>query len=290
MPNRNPMNRRFLSVLAFSLAVSTGASVLVYNLALGHVAQASTRKRPLNRLLVAARDLNSGALITGDDLKYIETADPVPGQILLDKAQVVNRGVVSPIYAGEPINASRLAPSGTGAGLATLIPWGKRAVALRVDDVVGLAGFVLPGMHVDVIVSGDGLSEQNRSGTLSRTVLQNIEVLSAGQKIEKRPDGKPEQANVVNLLVTPAQAEQLTLASSLSKVQLVLRNPMDRNEEKTPGTSVAALFGLPVPREPAPPPVQVAPVRTPKPKPERPLETLEVFSGSTRTEQKLDSK
>jgi pilus assembly protein CpaB len=168
---------------------------------------------------------------------------------------------------------------------------GMRAVALRVNEVVGLAGFVLPGMRVDVLMAGATPNQdQARAGTLCRTILQNIEVLSAGQKIEKNNDGKPESAQVVNLLVTPDQAEILNLASSETKVQLVLRNPLDTKSEETKGTSIAQLFGVPI---------VPAVVHSAAPRPrfmktvvEVPVQsrtsTVEVFHGGKRSEETFD--
>jgi pilus assembly protein CpaB len=202
---------------------------------------------------------------------------------------VIGRGVVSTIYQNEPILNTRLAAKGAGAGLAATIPLGKRAVALRVDEVVGLAGFVLPGMRVDVLVAGHPPGDQNHLGTLSRTVLQDIEVLSAGQKIEKTADGKPETAQVVNLLVTPDQAEVLNLASIETRVQLVLRNPLDTQEEKTHGTSVAALFAadtaLGPPIAPRTPFRRVSATFVTHTDPD--TTTVEVFTGTKKTEQKF---
>lgn len=280
----NLMNRRFISVLLFALIVSGAASFLVYRLVLTHVLAAGTKPVPTRRLLVASHNLEVGALITDADLKWIQSSDAIPEGLINDSQQAVGRGVVAAIYEGEPIASARLAQKGAGAGLAAMIPLGKRAVALKVDQVVGLAGFVVPGMRVDVIIAGNPNSNATANGDLSRTVLQNIEVLSAGQKIDKRADGKPEEAQVVNLLVTPDQAEILSLASNETKVQLVLRNPLDTKEEATHGTSLAALFGL---SAPAPRPVRIA---TPKPAPAAAPApaTVEVFSGIKRTEQKLD--
>jgi pilus assembly protein CpaB len=157
-----------------------------------------------------------------------------------------------------------------------------RAVALRVNDVVGLAGFVLPGMHVDVVVSGGG-----QDNTITRTVLQNIEVLSAGQHVERTSDNQPREVQVVNLLVNPDQAEVLSLVSNETKVQLVLRNPLDTQEASTSGTSIAKIFGLKAPAapvvvapRPAAPEPKVAKVEPPEP-------TVEVFSGSKRSEQAI---
>jgi pilus assembly protein CpaB len=206
-------------------------------------------------------------------------------------ADAEGRGVIANIYQNEPILERRLASKGAGAGLAATIPMGMRAVALRVNEVVGLAGFVLPGMRVDVLVAGNApVPEQTRAGTLCRTVLQNIEVLSAGQKIEKNTDGKPESAQVVNLLVTPDQAEILNLASSETKVQLVLRNPLDTKSEVTQGTSVARLFGMPeftpvathVSRAPAVRTIMEVPVHHER-------EVVEVFRGGKRTEETFET-
>ncbi|HZQ52810.1 MAG TPA: Flp pilus assembly protein CpaB [Bryobacteraceae bacterium] len=286
------MHRRFISVLLFALIVSGAASFLVYRFILAHVQSGPAKAVSKSRLVVAAHDLQSGALIREADLQSADWSGSIPSQALKDPQEIIGRGVVSTIYEGEPILNGRLAPKGAGAGLATLIPVGKRAVALKVNEVVGLAGFVVPGMRVDVLIAGNpGLQTANQN-TWSRTILQNIEVLSAGQKIERRVDGKPEDAEVVNLLVTPEQAEILNLASSEAKVQLVLRNPLDTQEDKTQGVSLASLFGVAataLPTHPAPV-AQHAAAAKPQPKPakEPKLETVEVFSGTKRSEQRLD--
>ena len=152
---------------------------------------------------------------------------------------MVGRGVITPIFAKEPIIDSRLAPKGAGGGLAAMIPPGMRAVAVRVNEVVGVAGFVVPGMRVDVLISGNTPGGDSSLGTLTKTLLQNIEVLSAGQDFKKDAEGKPVSVQVVNLLVTPEQAEQLSLASNQTTIQLVLRNPLDHEVAKTPGTALA---------------------------------------------------
>jgi pilus assembly protein CpaB len=212
------------------------------------------------------------------------------------------------MYSGEALVDSRLAAKGAGGGLAATIPPGMRAVAIRVNEVVGVSGFVLPGMHVDIIIAGNPPHEGVAVGTMTKTILQNIEVLSAGSNIQHDTDGKPVSVAVVNLLVTPEQAEVLSLASSEMRLQLVLRNPMDKEIAKTTGTAVANLFsgasGLPVdpapapaseprkrvkkekPAEPPPPPppapvVVVAPPPPPAPPP--PI-TVEVFHGTKKTE------
>lgn len=287
------MNRRLVAVFAFALFVASVASFLLYRLIVSHV-QSNPVHETLahNTLVVAAHDLQVGALIHDADVRQVSWTGPLPMQAMAKIQDAVGRGVVATVYQSEPILNTRLAAKGAGAGLAATIPMGKRAVALRVDEVVGLAGFVSPGMRVDVLVAGNPPGDSNRLGTLSRTVLQNIEVLSAGQKIEKTADGKPETAQVVNLLVTPDQAEVLNLASIETKVQLVLRNPLDTEEEITRGASIAGLFGGVVPQRPA---VSGLPSTLPLRRVVSPISirrdvdvtTVEVFTGTKKTEQKF---
>ena len=155
---------------------------------------------------------------------------------------IIGRGVITAIFAKEPIIESRLAPKGAGGGMAAMIPPGMRAVAVRVNEVVGVAGFVVPGTHVDILISGNTPGGNQSLGTLTQTLLQNIEVLSAGQDFKKDAEGKPIMVQVVNMLVTPTQAEQLSLAASQTSIQLVLRNPLDHEIAKTPGTALQHLF------------------------------------------------
>lgn len=274
------MNRRLISVFAFALIVAAATSALVYKLIVAHIQSpaAATAVVPANRLLVADHDLQVGALLADADLREVSWPGPIPEQAVRTRPDLVGRGVIATIFKGEPFTEGRLAPKGAGAGLAATIPVGQRALALRVNDVVGLAGFVLPGMRVDVLVDGTPPGS-TAAGTRCRTVLQNIEVLSAGQKIEKTGDGKPEAAEVVNLLVTPDQAEVLNLASSETKVQLVLRNPLDTKEQVTHGTSIAALFGQPAaPSAAAPVAVRYVAQAAPPP-------TVEVYSGTKRLDE-----
>lgn len=283
------MNRRLLSVFLFALAVALVASFAVYRLVLSSVGRAP-EKVAARTVVVANRDLEVGTLIADSDVRLLACRDCSASQEFTDLHEVVGRGVIATIFKDEPILSPRLAEKGAGAGLASTIPPGKRAVALRVNDVVGLAGFVLPGMRVDVIASGnEPNSAAGRETTITRTVLQNIEVLSAGQTMERRVNGKPETVQVVNLLVTPDQAETLTLAGNETKVQLVLRNPLDTEEKVTKGTSLdALLFGADY-RPPAPPRI-IAPrpqVVAAPPKPV-PTATVEVISGVTKHEQTFE--
>jgi pilus assembly protein CpaB len=288
------MNRRLIAVFGFALLVASVASFLIYRVIILHVQTPVREAVAKNLLVVAVHDLQVGALIHDADVRQVSWSGSLPAQTIAKTQDVIGRGVIATIYGNEPILNIRLAAKGAGAGLAATIPMGKRAVALRVDEVVGLAGFVLPGMRVDVLVAGNPPGgDQNHLGTLSRTVLQNIEVLSAGQKIEKTADGKPETVQVVNLLVTPDQAETLNLASIETKVQLVLRNPLDTQEEVTRGTSIAKLFGADLVQRPV---GLGAPFRLPLRKtvasaqirPDLDMTTVEVFNGTKKTEQKFE--
>lgn len=283
------MNRRLLAVFVFALAVAGLASFAVYRILISQVRTGPAAPAvAANKLIVAGRDLQVGALIHDSDLIEVPWTGPMPEHALKNRQDVLGRGVIAPIYSGEPILEKRLAPKGAGAGLASTIPVGMRAVALHVNDVVGLDGFVLPGMRVDVLISGNPpVPGANQGGVLCRTVLQNIEVLSAGQKIEKNVEGKPESVQVVNLLVSPEQAEILSLASDQTRVQLVLRNPLDTNEQTTKGISLTSLFGQSVKADTAPPPAPAPIVRARAPQPEV-TTTIEVYSGGKRSEQRID--
>ena len=207
--------------------------------------------------------------------------------------------MVATIYEGEPILETRLAAKGAGGGLAATIPPGMRAVSIRVNDVGGVSGFVRPGARVDVLIAGHPPGDASGLGTVTKTLLQNMEVLSAGQDMQKDAEGKPVSVPVVNLLVTPEQAETLSLASNEMHIQLVLRNPLDTQTVTTPGTAVSNLFtgesGLPQQARPAPKPVvKTAAKAPPKPAPQVvdppkvlvPL-TVEVITGTTRAETKF---
>src|SRR5215470_17975732 len=177
------MNQRLFSVLIFAFVVSAGASLLLYRLIASRVT--ANAKQPTSQVLVAARNLELGTLIRDSDLKMADFSGALPRGALLRKEDVVGRGVVAAIYDGEPIVETRLAAKGAGAGLAATIPAGMRAVAVRTNEVVGVSGFVVPGMRVDVLVAGNPPNAKADVGTISKTLLQNIEVLSAGQNFQK---------------------------------------------------------------------------------------------------------
>jgi pilus assembly protein CpaB len=265
--------------VAFALVVALGVSYLVYRQLENKVIAGEPKLT--TRILVADHDLPVGTLIKDGDFKLAEWPEPAPASAMKKPEDALGRGVTSTIYAGEPLHPMRLAGLGGGGGLAATIPKGKRALAIRVNDVVGVAGFVSPGMRVDVLASGTPPNAPPNSGTLTQTVLQNIEVLSAGQNIQKDAEGKPVAVQVVNLLVSPEQAERLSLASTDARIQLVLRNPLDTEETKPSGTTFSALFGAaaavaPVKSAPAP---RKAPAKAEAP-PQAPQ--VEIIVGSKK--------
>jgi pilus assembly protein CpaB len=284
------MNRRLSTILLIAFLVAAASSYLVYRIA-GNQIHASNSAT--TRIITAARDLQIGTVIHDGDLATGEWVGALPKGAVVTKEIALERGVVSDLYAGEPILESRLAAAGAGGGLAATIRQGMRACAVRVDDVVGVAGFVRPGMHVDVLVSGTGPGVTASEGPKVRTLLQNIEVLSAGTDIQKDNEGKPVQVQVVNLLVTPEQAELLSLATNQTKIQLVLRNPLDTDSPKTPGVAMSSLFSEETPkprnvvfkRPPVKPPVQ-PPVQVEKPPAPR-IYLIQVLNGGKHTEEKF---
>jgi pilus assembly protein CpaB len=295
------MNKRFVAVLTFAFIVATGASLTLYRLT-SNRSQPARAAAPTVKLVLASRDLELGAILREGDLVLSDWSGDAPAGASQHAQDFVGRGVINKIYAKEPILEARLAAKGAGGGFAATIPQGMRAVAVPVNEVVGVAGFVVPGMHVDVIISGNPPSGTAGLGTQTTTLLQNIEVLSAGQDFKKDAEGKPIAVQVVNLLVTPEQAEQLSLASHQTTIQLVLRNPLDRDVAKTPGVALSQLFGgskpKPVqapgtaprsrPRPPAKPVIaEAAPPPPPPVKKEEPF-VMEIISGSKKAEHKFE--
>ncbi len=244
------MDRRFLTVMAISLVFALLVSAAFYQLArAGHSRRPS--KEEMKDIVLAARAMNVGITIKASDVHLGKIpAAAFPHGAFSRIEDVVDRPVVSNILAEEPVLSGRLAAKGSGFGLAPVIPVGMRAVTVRVNDVVGVAGFVLPGMRVDVLVTGH---PPQSASMITTTCLQNILVLSAGTTMQADSAGKAMPAPTVTLLVNPSQAEVLTLASSDGRIQLVLRNPSDQLIEKTPGTEITQLYGLRSAPAPAPP-------------------------------------
>jgi pilus assembly protein CpaB len=235
------MDRRFLTVLGVSLLFALVISSVFYQMTARSSSPARTEQMETKDLVIAAKPLNIGTTIKPGDVtisKVPLAAFPKTGFSKVE--EVLDRPVVSNILAEEAVIDGRLAPRGSGAGLAPVIPVGMRAVTVRVNDVVGVAGFVLPGMRVDLLVTG---KPPSGAMMLTSTVLQNITVLSAGQTMSPDARGAAINAPTVTLLVTPEQAEVITLAGTEGRIQLVLRNGSDTEVQKTKGVSLANLYG-----------------------------------------------
>ena len=274
------MNRRLLTILLIAFFIAGFCAWLVYRLVGGRMA--ASRPMATAQVVAAAKDIPLGAVLTKADLTTITIAGTAPKGTILKMDEAVGRGVISEIFQGEPILESRLAGIGSGGGLAPTIPQGMRACAVRVDEVVGVAGFVIPGSRVDVLVSGNPPGPEASQGIETQTLLQNIQVLSAGTDIAKDNEGKPQQVQVVNLLVTPEQAETLSLAANTMKIQLVLRNPMDTQIAKVPPEAMTNLFPTEAPGAP-----KNAPRRAMARKPAPKTYSITVSNGSKTTQEKF---
>jgi pilus assembly protein CpaB len=278
------MNKRVLTILLTAFVIAAGCSYLVYRAINTRLAAGAQKTTPI---VVASRDVQLGSVLSDSDLATAEISGDLPKGAIVDRQKAIGRGAISDLYQGEPILEGRLAAPGAGGGLASTIPPGMRACAVKVDEVVGVAGFVTPGMHVDVLISGNPPDSSATSGPRVKTLLQNITVLSAGTDIQRDVDGKPQQVQVVNLLVTPEQAEELSLASNQTKIQLVLRNPTDTKIGAPPGTGVANLYGDKIAEPAKPRPVAVAHAAPPPKVASPPTYTIQVFNGSKHSEEKF---
>jgi len=230
------MDRRFGMIVAFSLVWGLVVSLFFYR-----VAAQARRSEPEKTLVVAARPLPPGAPIAAAAVKTVRVPEKLfPHGGFSKIEEVVGRPVVSSIQPDEPVVEARISPRGSGFGVAPMIPPGMRAMAVRVNDVAGVAGFVLPGSRVDVLVTG---RPPGSDDTVTTPVLEDVAVLSAGQTVEADSHSQSMSVPVVTLLVTPAQAVSLTLGESEGKIQLVLRNSGDRETAPTRGRELRELYG-----------------------------------------------
>lgn len=217
------MNARRLTL---ALVVALGISGLLTYWLSKRVASAQDASRASHKYAAASKPLDSGEVLKSGSVQMVEwpVSMALPGAHAKVE-DVVGRNILYPLAEGEPILDRDLAAPGSGAGLAAKIPEGMRAISLKSDEVVGVAGFLLPGTHVDVLESH---RSNDTSGELvTTTVLQDVEVLAAGQKIQPDPEGKPTSVNVVTLLLKPEDAEKIVLASTQGSIHFVLRNGSD---------------------------------------------------------------
>jgi len=248
-------NRRALLMMALAVVFGLAAVALASRWLLRQTPGAG------NRIVVAAADISLGQRLTPEMMKTLDwPGDSVPHGVLRDPVKLVGRVLKSSVLRDEPLSEAKLAPAGTVGGLSALITEGNRAMTVRVNDVVGVAGFALPGNFVDILVNTQSARGGNENA-ISKIVLERILVLAVAQEVG-RDETKPRVVNAVTLEVTPAQAENLDLARSVGTLSLVLRNQVDPRPGVTDGATKSTLLGLaaPVVPEPAPPAAPMAPV------------------------------
>jgi len=236
---------RILMVLVLALTAGGVLALGTYNYVQRSPVQAASL--PTKQVVVAAADMDIGAEVRREDLRVIEwPANSIPANAISNPEEIVGRGLVMPVIQNEPILPMKLASKEAGAGLPPVIPPGQRAVSVRVNEVIGVAGYVTPGTRVDVVATVS--PTQNQQDMTSKVILTDIQVLAAGTKIERDVENdKPIAVNVVTLLVNPEEAERLTFAASEGQIQLALRNPLDRGIPVTRGVKAAGLLGNPPP-------------------------------------------
>ncbi|MET0319112.1 MAG: Flp pilus assembly protein CpaB [Duganella sp.] len=246
-------NRRALLMMALAVVLGLAAVAMASRWLL--------RQTPTtaNRIVVAAADVSLGQRLTPEMMKTLDwPADSLPRGALTDPAKLVGRVLKSSVLRDEPLSEAKLAPAGTLGGLSALITEGNRAMTVRVNDVVGVAGFALPGNFVDILVNTQSARGGNENA-ISKIVLERILVLAVAQEVG-RDETRPRVVNAVTLEVTPTQAENLDLARSVGTLSLVLRNQVDPRPAVTDGATKSSLLGLPAPVAAAP-----APAATPAP-------------------------
>ena len=273
---------RTIAVVLMSLTMASVAAFAMYQV----VQRMPVREVEVANyhVVVASKALTMGTRLTEHDLKVVAwpSRSPVAGSHP-DSKEVVDRGLLDSVAENEPITEDKLAPLEAGAGLSPSIPAGMRAMSVKVNEVIGVAGFVVPGTKVDVMVT-----LRRNEESMTRTVVSNVQVLTAGTRYdqEKAKDGEPIPSTVVSLMVTPQDAEKITLAQTEGQVMLALRNPLDTQQTDTQGIRSAALLG-----QPAPAPVikvakaapRVVAVQPPAPAPK--LYTVEAIRAAKRTEE-----
>ncbi len=232
---------------------------------------------PQVNVVVAARKVTMGICLGEDDIKIARwPKSTIVDGMLSDKTQVLKRGLMASLLENEPLTESKMAKPNEGCGLLPKIREKMRAISVKVNEVIGVAGFVLPGAHVDVLVT-----IRERENSASRVVVSNAEVLTAGTSFdqEKAKDGKPVPTTVVTLMVNPSDAERIALAATEGQILLTLRNPLDQEPTRTSGITRSVLMDDGV----------VSPVPQPRPKsgPGSTIIYIEKISGGSRSREVL---
>lgn len=272
-----------LIVLILAIGCGIGASYITYRILKERPVIGSlslNTERPARPVVVAAVPITYGTVLKPEHLKVVSWPADTPQGSFGDVQPLLGRAIIVEAVPDEPLLESKLAPVNAQGGLPAVIPRGKRAVSVRVNEMIGVAGFVLPRTRVDVLVSINPQGDKARAA--SKCILQNVEVLAAGQTTERDEDGKPQTVNVITLLVDPKEAEKLTLASYEGELQLALRNSLDLESVNTPGAVLGHMVQ-------GTPPARVEKAAAPaKPQKEEPaVQTVEVIRGSARTVEKF---
>src|SRR5438093_4030029 len=277
--------RRVVVALALALALSGGVAYLLY----GRLRQRGPAGRPVTQIVAAAKNVAAGSALKQDDVTLVDWPQSVLPVGTYSKIEdVMGRALIYPLSEKEPVLLRDLAEPGSGISLSVKIPPGMRATAVRSNEIIGVAGFLFPGSKVDVL---DTYTIPGSNAPQTETVLQNVEVISAGQKIQPDPQGKPETVSVVTLLLSPRDSEKLLLASSQGNIQFVLRNGADTEQVKGSAVNLGDLSASGAPKPPAPLTTHVR-VRSSRseakklPKPED-FYTIEIYQGEKRSEQKF---
>lgn len=277
------MNRtRLLLIGFFALALGAIVSYAVYRTL---QTRTGADAAPGVEVVVAANDIPVGSRVADGDVKLVRFPVAVlPSNIFHLKTSVVGRGAILPIARGEFFLPNKLAGENAGSGMQSLIPPGMRAVSVRVNEVIGVAGFVVPGTRVDVLLTGNpsGASDQQTT-----TVLENVAVIATGQKLERNTAGEPQLTPVITLLVSPDDAQKLTLATSQGKIQLALRNPLDTKQQELNSVNTGALYkGVPTPAPAAAPHPKASSAKHPVKiqAPPSSVYSVEVIKGTKREE------
>src|SRR5688572_17206452 len=243
-------NKRLIIALLAAVAFGLIAAVSVSR----YLASAQAYTKNLSNVVVAKVEIPVGTRIVAEQLSVVQFPKTVTpdGTFPAIDERLLGRVAVTRISPREPVTEYRLAPVGSAGGLSSVIPDGYRAMTVKVDDVVGVSGFIMPGTLVDIVVTINPPDNSARREKVSKIVLQNIKVLASGQNIDKpRNEKEVERVKAVTLQVTPEQAEKLALASSEGRLQLVMRNAVDQGDETTPGANKTSLLAgeraLPVP-------------------------------------------
>jgi pilus assembly protein CpaB len=276
------MNRsRLLFIGVLALALGAFVSFVVYK---NMMSKTNANNEPGAEVIVAANDLQVGSKLMDGDVRQVKVPTSVlPPNYFRNKSQVLGRGVILPVQKGEFILPSKLAAENAGSGLPSLIPPGMRAVSVRVNEVVAVAGFVVPGTRVDVLLTGNPTGGNEPQTT---TVLENVAVIAAGQKLERNAAGDPQTTPVITLLVSPDDAQKLTLASSQGHIQLALRNPVDTKKEDIAAMKANGLYRN---LNPTAPPPRPKVLRAPKTEAAPPPAgyKVEVIRGNKKDETKF---